>query len=50
MGAVPDEIGDVVPIGRVTKGGEVVRKILDGPLEGTKLKKPVDIRRVIRSE
>jgi cyclophilin family peptidyl-prolyl cis-trans isomerase len=41
---------DVVVIGKVSKGGEVVKKLVEQPAEGGKLKKPVDIRRVIRNQ
>lgn len=40
----------IVPIGRVTKGKEVVGKILESPSRDGKLTKPVEIRRVIRNE
>ncbi len=40
----------VVPIGRVTTGRDVVKKILAGPTKDGELTKPVDIRRVIRNE
>jgi cyclophilin family peptidyl-prolyl cis-trans isomerase len=40
----------VVPIGRVTKGREVVKKIADSPVKDGRLVAPVEIRRVIRNE
>jgi cyclophilin family peptidyl-prolyl cis-trans isomerase len=40
----------IVPIGRIAKGREVVRKILGSPTRDGQLMKPVEIRRVIRNE
>lgn len=40
----------VVVIGRVTKGADVVKKLLEQPRADGKVKTPVDIRRVIRNE
>jgi cyclophilin family peptidyl-prolyl cis-trans isomerase len=41
---------DLVPLGQVVKGMDVVKKLLQAPAEQGALKPPVDIRRVIRSE
>ena len=40
----------IVPIGRILKGRDVVRKILDSPIQGDGKAKPVEIRRVIRNK
>lgn len=47
VGAVPDA-ADLAPFGRVTKGADVVRKVLAAPAENGTLTPPVDVRRVIR--
>ncbi len=44
-GPPPEAAGDVVPFGRVTRGAEVVRRILAGGDQPA-----VDVRRVIRNE
>jgi cyclophilin family peptidyl-prolyl cis-trans isomerase len=50
-GEKPDAgTADVVVIGKVVKGSEVVRKLLDQPTTDGKLKSPVDVRRVIRND
>jgi hypothetical protein len=50
-GETPDAgKADVVIIGKVSKGNEVVKKLMEQPAEDGKLKKPVDIRRVIRNQ
>lgn len=41
---------EVVPIGRVTKGADVVQKIIARPNKDGNLVAPVEIRRVIRAE
>ncbi len=41
---------DIVVVGKLTKGKEVVAKLMEQPADGGTLKKPVDIRRVIRNQ
>lgn len=50
VGPPTDPPTDVVPFGHVVKGKDVVKKILAEPTDGDKLKTPLDIRRVIRTE
>ncbi|MCU0702994.1 MAG: peptidylprolyl isomerase [Fimbriiglobus sp.] len=45
-----DATADVVVIGRVSKGAEVVKKLMDQPADAGRLKTPIDIRRVIRNQ
>jgi cyclophilin family peptidyl-prolyl cis-trans isomerase len=40
---------DIVVVGKVSKGADVVKKLLGRPADDGKLKSPVDIRRVIRN-
>lgn len=50
-GEMPDAgKADVVIIGKVSKGNEVVKKLMEQPAEDGKIKKPLDIRRVIRNQ
>lgn len=46
-GPPPADAGDVVPFGRVTKGADVIKKLLAAGTDG---KADIDIRRVIRTE
>jgi cyclophilin family peptidyl-prolyl cis-trans isomerase len=41
---------DIVVVGKVSKGADVVKKLLELPADDGKLKSPVDIRRVIRNK
>jgi cyclophilin family peptidyl-prolyl cis-trans isomerase len=51
IGEKPDAgQADIVVVGKVSKGADVVKKLLELPAEEGKLKSPVDIRRVIRNK
>lgn len=50
VGTPAEPPGNVIPFGKVVKGKDVVKKILAEPADGDKLKTPLDIRRVIRTE
>lgn len=50
VGPPTDPPANVIPFGKVVKGQDVVKKILAEPTDGDKLKTPLDIRRVIRTE
>jgi hypothetical protein len=41
---------DIVVVGKLTKGKEVIAKVMDQPAEDGRLAKPVDVRRVIRNQ
>ena len=50
VGPPTDPPADIVPIGKVVKGKDVVNAILGDLTAGDRLKTPLDIRRVIRTE
>jgi len=50
LGAPSTPNPNFIPFGKVVKNSEVIAKILDGKTNGITLIKPVDIKRVIRTE
>lgn len=50
VGTPPEQVGDVVPFGRVIKGAEVVRKMLADVTDDKTPKPVVGIRRILRTE